>query len=260
MIPLFSDEGRRALYALAERPVLYAFDFDGTLAPLARDPSTVRLARAVRDGLTDLARRVACAVVSGRSLTDLVSRLDGAVLYVIGNHGIESPIAEPARVREAERICLAWKDTLASQLAAPFKDLGVEVEDKRYSLTVHFRGAAPSPGIHRAVEDLLGRFAPAPRLIAGKSSINVLPPGMGGKGPAVLALMRHLGRSGLFFVADDETDEDVFTLPDGLTMGVCVGKKNDSHAQYYIERQQEIEDVLRCLVDRLNNVPESAPR
>ena len=41
MTYVFSEEGRRALCALTEKPVLYAFDFDGTLAPISadRDPS-----------------------------------------------------------------------------------------------------------------------------------------------------------------------------------------------------------------------------
>ena len=35
MTYLFSDEGRLALRALASRPILYAFDFDGTLARIS---------------------------------------------------------------------------------------------------------------------------------------------------------------------------------------------------------------------------------
>lgn len=50
--------------------------------------------------------------------------------------------------------------------------------------------------------------------------MNVLPPGSTTKGEAALALMFHLKQEGPFFVGDDETDEDVFGLREGLIMGV----------------------------------------
>lgn len=54
------------------------------------------------------------------------------------------------------------------------------------------------PLVDRAVPHLIGNHG--------------LPPGKGGKGPAALALMVHLRWAGLFFIGDDETDEDVFEL------------------------------------------------
>jgi hypothetical protein len=45
-------------------------------------------------------------------------------------------------------------------------------------------------------------LTPVPRLIAGKASVNVVPPGCPLKGDAALALMRHLQCDGLFFVGE----------------------------------------------------------
>lgn len=70
------------------------------------------------------------------------------------------------------------------------------------------------------------------------------------------ALMVRLRCSGLFFIGDDETDEDVFGLTEGLMMGVRVGHQAESLARYYLKHQSEIEEVIRFLVRRLDRTPE----
>jgi trehalose 6-phosphate phosphatase len=257
MIYLLSDEGRRTLRAVATRSILYAFDFDGTLAPISPDRDAVKIPRAVYEWLKELAKRAPCAVVSGRALADLVPRVNGAVPYLIGNHGIEGPTTTAEAARSAEGICLKWKESLAADFARPLKDLSVEVEDKRFSLTFHFRHAAEPAKAHLAILSVLQQLTPPPRVVAGKLSVNALPPGHGGKGPAVLALMRNLKRDGLFFAGDDETDETVFALKEGLAMGIRIGRHQESRARFYLHHEGEMEEVLRFLVHRIDRTPES---
>ena len=122
MIHALSEAGLRALRDAASRPLLYAFDFDGTLAPISSDRHAVTLSPGVAEWLRELAKRVPCAVVSGRALADVLLRTNGIVPHVIGNHGIESPLTSRSTLAEAERICAGWKreleSTLASELAA----------------------------------------------------------------------------------------------------------------------------------------------
>jgi trehalose 6-phosphate phosphatase len=258
MIALLSAEGRDALRAVAGRSVLYAFDFDGTLAGISSDRRNVTLSPAIYGWLHELAARAPCAVVSGRALSDLTPRVNGAVPYLIGNHGVESPLTPDATLNAAERICLGWMKQLDGDLAGPFNHAGVEVENKRYTLTFHYRGAGDPATVERTLVLLLNRLTPAPRLIVGKASVNALPPGNIGKGAAALDLMVHLRCRGLFFIGDDETDEDVFGLGEGLIMGVRVGHRAGSRARYYLKRQDEIEDVIRFIVHRLDGTPDIA--
>ena len=258
MTYLFSDEGRLALRALASRPILYAFDFDGTLARISPDRDTVKLSQSIYEGLSELANRLPCAIVSGRALSDLASRIDGAVPHLIGNHGLESPFTAPATLIQAEKICEGWMQRLRTEFIQPLKDYGAEVENKRYTLTLHYRRADEPARVRMALVLLLNQLAPTPRLIFGKASVNVLPPGEGGKGPAVLALMRHLRQTGLFFIGDDETDEDVFELTEGLAMGVRVGPHEKSRAKYFINHQGEIKDILCFLIQCIDRTPESS--
>ena len=258
MTYLFSDEGRRALRALTSRPTLYAFDFDGTLARSSEDRDTVELSQSIYEGLSELAHRIPCAIVSGRSLSDLASRVNGVVPHLIGNHGLESPLTAPATLIRAEHICKGWMQRFETDFIQSLKMYEAEVENKRYTLTLHYRGTDDPARVRTALVLLLDQLAPTPRLIFGKASVNVLPPGETGKGPASLALMRHLQQTGLFFIGDDETDEDVFELSEGLVMGVRVGPHEKSRAGYFIHHQGEIKDILRFLIDCLGRTPESS--
>jgi len=258
MTPVTLNEGLNDLRALATQSILYAFDFDGTLAKISSDRDGVTLSPSTHGWLRELATRAPCAIVSGRALSDLAPRVNGAVPYLIGNHGLESPLTPPAALNLAEGICQAWMKHVDTDLARPFKIAGVEVENKRYTLTLHYRGAKEPDRVQKELVLMLNRLTPAPRLIFGKASVNVLPPGQDGKGPAALALMHHLRQTGLFFIGDDETDEDVFELSEGLVMGVRVGRHEESRAKYFINHQGEIVNVLRFLVHRLDRTPEPA--
>lgn len=257
MTYLLSEEGRLALRALTSRPILYAFDFDGTLARISQDRDTVTLSQSIYEGLSELAQHIPCAIVSGRALNDLVSRVDGVVPYLIGNHGLEGPLTAPAMLIRAEHICQGWMQRLETDFIQPLNQHGAEIENKRYTLTLHYRGTDEPDRVRMALVLLLNKLVPTPRLIFGKASVNVLPSGEGGKGQAVLALMHHLRQTGLFFIGDDETDEDVFRLSEGLAMGVRVGRHSESLAQYYVKDQGEIEDVIRTLLHRLDRTPDS---
>ena len=254
MIYLLSDEGRRALKAITGQALLYAFDFDGTLAPISADRDAVRMSPIVTEWLQELAKRAPCAVVSGRALRDVAPRINGAVPHLIGNHGIESPLAPAAELARAELICAKWNRELTTRMET-LKELGAEIENKQYTLTVHFRHAKAPAEASEQILFLLSRLVPAPHLLHGKFSINALPPWQVGKGPAALALMAHLRLNGLFYIGDEETDETVFALAQGLTMGVRVGRPTDSRAGFFLHHQEEIEEVLHFLVHHLDRMP-----
>jgi len=257
MIYLLSEEGRKALRKIAGRTVLYAFDFDGTLAKLSPQRGNVKLSPITHEWLRELARRGSCAVVSGRTLADLASRMNGVVPYLIGNHGIENPLTAGEWLQPVEQVCLEWTTQLEGDIGRQLKDLSVDIELKRYSLTLHYRAAEDPAAVERVLTPLLQELNPVPRVITGRCSVNLLPPGSAGKGKAALALMSHLRCEGLFFIGDDTTDEDVFALNEGLVMGVRVGFHPESQAGYYLKSQSEVEDVLRFLVHRIDGTPET---
>jgi trehalose 6-phosphate phosphatase len=240
---------RNLLVQWARADVLLAFDFDGTLAPI----SAQRHAAAMRARTSALLSRACalfpCAVISGRSLTDLSARLPRhPSLRLVGNHGIEPS--------ERQDECARWVAHSTPILRAALAGVaGVEVENKLYSISVHYRFAASRKTVMRALERALLMLNPAPRVVGGKLVINLFPPGAGDKGTALAQVMHEARVSRAIYVGDDDTDEDVFERewPDDDLLGnvvtIRVGRSRSSAATYFIRGQERIDDLLRVLVD-----------
>src|SRR5687767_7147054 len=91
-IPHWTERWNELETHLASRPrLLVATDFDGTLAPIVPHPEDARLPGATRG----LMRRIAAcddilfAVISGRELEDVRTRVGLDTLLYAGNHGLE---------------------------------------------------------------------------------------------------------------------------------------------------------------------------
>src|SRR4051812_18593568 len=89
MTLLFSQEGRRRLDEVVKAGLLCAFDFDGTLAPIVPQPESARLPCDIRQRLIALSDFAPVAIITGRSVTDIHSRLGLDADFILGNHGIE---------------------------------------------------------------------------------------------------------------------------------------------------------------------------
>ena len=250
---LLTDEGRARLAELTKRPALYAFDFDGTLARIVRERQAARLAPDVRRWLSELSRLVPTAVVSGRSLSDLRVRVGAEIPYLIGNHGMEAPDTSPEVRLHAIQVCQGWKEQLDGEAAAQLADVGVQIEDKGFSLTFHYRLSAQKPRARTLLFEWVARLTPSPRLVLGKAVVNAVPPGMPHKGSALESLIERTEVEQALYVGDDDTDEDVFTLPDSRILSVRIGIKQTSHAGYYLRSQAEMTTLLQELVGTLES-------
>ena len=252
MTDLLSEEGQRALCAFAARAPLCLFDFDGTLAPLAPDPAGVLLPPAVRTKLLALQQRVPVGIVTGRSLADMRERLGFVPDYLIGNHGLEGVPGERRRHAALVEVCSRWKHWLAPRVAAI--DPAIWLEDKHYSLSLHYLQARDHPQAMAGLSGLFAQLQPVPRIIPGKCIFSLLPAGRGDKGEAVRQLMRFTHLDSALYVGDDVTDEDVFRLPDPGIFSVRVGRSDTSTARWHIDGHHAIgtllDELLRCVPPR----------
>jgi trehalose 6-phosphate phosphatase len=255
--PLFSKKGREELRRLARGTTLYAFDFDGTLAPIVPDPAQARAAERVTRPLAQLAQLVPVAVVSGRAQRDLIERLPCEIAYLVGNHGNEGLPTEQDSTRLVE-ICRAWRTGLELQLLAPEFE-GVRLEDKGQSLSLHYR-AAPDPAAASAVlRKLAHGLAPQPTVIDGKMVLNLLPPDAMTKFEALQTLVAHEGVDNVFFVGDDDTDEIVFERAPADWTTVRIDPVDDSRARFCLNEQASIEVLLAHLVAEHEAEPARRP-
>ena len=239
-----------ALAAFATGNVLAAFDYDGTLAPIAPDPKAAPMRQRTRRLLKEVADRYPCVVISGRRRDDLARCLDGIVVaHLAGNHGAEpwgkKKAVHATRVRQ-------WRSQLEQQLS---RVRGIVVEDKKYSLTIHFRHAQSKRAAIAAIDAAVGALRGA-RAIPGKETVNLLPRGAVNKGHALERARRLLGCDLMIYVGDDDTDEDAFVhARGGRMMGIRIGQLQRSRATYHLKDQREIDALLQRLISLRGKPP-----
>jgi trehalose 6-phosphate phosphatase len=203
-------------------------DVDGTLLDLAPTPLEVVVPPDLTVALGRLSKRIggALAFVSGRPLAELDLFFQPLRLPAIAGHGAELRLAD-GTVRRASTF-------LDPQLKADIMSIaddkpGVVIEDKNYSVAVHYRQA---PHLGHAVRDevnaICARFpATAIEILPGKAVVEVKQPAFN-KGTAVRELMQHAPFTGRrpIFIGDDVTDETAFeVLPEFNGIGFSVGRE-----------------------------------
>ncbi len=255
---LLSEPGLRRLADFCLQPALYAFDFDGTLAPIVQVPMEAQMGPSTRGWMDKLDLLAPVAVVSGRSVHDLGFLLHGfRPRYLVGNHGLEGTPSGEKMHAAAARMCSAWVGQLQQVLPERLFREGVALENKTLSLTLHYRGARGHDQVRAEIAGLLkqaetsGELQPAPRIIPGKDVFNLVPPGAPHKGNAVVELIENAGFAQALYVGDDDTDEDVFRMQDPRILGIRVGAITGSAADFYLHDLGEVDLLLSTLVSLL---------
>ena len=246
---LLTEAGKSDLGALLKVRSLYAFDFDGTLAKIVREHHAAKLSRPIRFWLEELGKRAPTAVISGRSVEDLRSRVGTVVSHLIGNHGSEDPHTCREAMQQVRETSSGWLQWVNDRFHDELTRSGVVVENKSYSLSFHYRTTNQRDAARALISRIVAELSPPPRIVLGKSVVNVMPPTASHKGTALLEYMRRLDCSAALYVGDDVTDEDVFALRDTRILTVRIGRKKGSSARYFLNRQAEIAEVLRLLVE-----------
>jgi trehalose 6-phosphate phosphatase len=101
---------------------------------------------------------------------------------------------------------------------------------------------------------MLQALTPAPRIVAGKSIYNLLPEEAVHKGSAMEQLIRITGATSAIYVGDDVTDEDVFRLRRDDLLSVRVEPEAESAAPYFLEKHQDVSELIHALVARLREL------
>jgi trehalose 6-phosphate phosphatase len=243
MKALLTRENKALLDQLAWSNVLLAFDFDGTLAPIVANRHQAAMRARTARLFATVCERYPSAVISGRAKADVERRLSGAkVRYLIGNHGLEPG----TRLGTFERQMIRTHPLLETALeAVP----GIDIENKRYSLAVHYRRAREKPKARESIRRAVAGLPVPMRIIPGKLVINVVPEAAPSKGDALVALRDRTEADVAMYVGDDVTDEDVFRLDQpGRLFTIRVGRSRTSAARYYLRQQREIDALLEHLV------------
>jgi trehalose 6-phosphate phosphatase len=241
MIDILASSNVDVLSDFARSNTLLAFDYDGTLAPIVDDPDDAEMRPRTKALLTAVAALYPVTIISGRAQADVSRRLRGVgVSSVIGNHGIESWHRAGRSGADVQR----WLPAI-SAAAAPLK--GVVVEDKVFSVAVHYRASREKKSAKAAILRAAAAISGV-RVIPGKQVVNILPLDAPHKGIALERERRRLACDTAVYVGDDTTDEDVFSLDQpGRLLCIRVGSSRSSAAAYAIANQRAIDGLLSTL-------------
>lgn len=247
MKPALSEAGRAALHAVLRRQPLLAFDFDGTLAPIVQHPGDARVPAATAQLLARLARRWPVAIITGRAIGDVTPRLGFEPRFIVGNHGAEDPGEPGAPQWEA---ALEGLRTRVAAFAEPLAAAGVQVEDKRFSMALHYRLAPDAALALQCIQDLLAPVRQGLATVGGKCVVNVVAAGAPDKGDALAALVRRAGAGAALFVGDDLNDEAAFIKAPAHWMTVRVGRNPvATQARFYLPSRLQVGLLLQEILD-----------
>lgn len=220
----------RATAELAADSHLF-FDFDGTLAPIGDDPSTIQPAPGVVDALSKLAGVVGrIAIVSARPIEFLRDRFATlpAQVDLYGLYGLE---VYHGGQTHTDPTALDWAPVMTAVAERARAELPGEdtVEFKRLSVALHYR-TAPQLG------DQVERWAQAEakrlglRTQSGRMVVELKPPSDRDKGTVIAEAIRE-ARCAWYF-GDDLSDVRAFravrdrAASDRDFFGVCVAVSN----------------------------------
>src|SRR6266576_474587 len=236
---------------LSETAIL--LDIDGTLLELMPTPREVWVPPGLAKTLHRLHKRTngALALVSGRSINDIDLIFAPDQFPAVGGHGAEMRIRGDS---EAVDVSAPPMDKELKRRLAAIARLspGILLEDKGYSLALHYRLAPHAEkAIYEAVSLIRADLPNAPiEVLPGKCVCEIKHSGFT-KATGVLELMAHEPFKGRrpIFVGDDVTDEAVFgIMPDLGGLAFSVGRHATGVADYFDE-PGDVREWLAHLLD-----------
>ena len=228
-------------------------DIDGTLLDFAPTPREVWVPPGLAKTLHRLLQRTngALALVSGRSLNDIDLIFAPDTFPAVGGHGAEMRIDPDSEAVAAH--APPMDKELKRRLAAIARlSPGILLEDKGYSLALHYRLAPHAEkAIYEAVSLIRADLPNAPiEVLPGKSVCEIKHSGFT-KASGVLELMTHEPFKGRrpFFIGDDVTDETVFAImPDLDGLSFSVGRRAKGVAGHF-DAPSDVREFLAHLLD-----------
>jgi trehalose 6-phosphate phosphatase len=235
----------------------FFFDFDGVLAPVRLDPESVMPTPGVLEQLAVLESRVdKIGIISARPVEFLLSRFgELPSVSLFGLYGLESAIDGAIHVDPAAE---SWVPAIGSVISHARRQLpaGVYVEDKRLSVSLHYREHPE----HQAEVERWARAAAAESGLIeqqGRMVAELKPPVHVDKGTVLSAEVADL-RSGWYF-GDDLSDAKGFAAlrdrhqRDADFLGVCVAVRNaetghdlETQADFALADPGDMPELLAC--------------
>ena len=235
--------------------LLLATDFDGTIAPIVEAPQDAVIHGCAARLLERCASlpSLAVAVLSGRDVEDVRSRLGGLRVIVAGSHGLECVDAD-GRALWSTPSGLPEPDPA---LIAAIEAAGLRVERKKLAIAVHFRGHEL-----RDLDPLTSAFIAWARragleVIAGRKVVEARVAG-GSKGAALRRIAMLTKAHRVVYAGDDTTDFDALEFASEYGRAIFIA--SDEQRAPAIEPLSIVHSVEALSFSLIREVVENAPK
>jgi trehalose-phosphatase len=233
--------------------VFFFLDYDGTLTSIMPKPEMVKLKDSTRKILEQLSTNpnFSIAIITGRKIEEIESLVPVKNIIFAGNHGLElkGPAFHYVHAK-AKRYRKVIRDVLKRLQGLPKRFVGSFIEDKKLTLSYHFRGLREEQTVPALRKEFMQRIQPWLRkekveIVEGKKVFEIRPHVNWNKGSAVRwMLLRENPESLPIYIGDDKTDEHAFKALNDCGITIRVGLSRNSHAQYFVKDVYEVEQFL----------------
>ena len=244
-----------------ERIILF-LDYDGTLVPIKKHPALAIISIKQIKILKNLikSKNVFPILVSGREYSDIKRLVPIKNLIIASNHGFRITNGRENWIHPKVKALLPEIKKILRTLKSKLKSFpGAMVEDKKITITVHYRNAKISsvPAIKEIVEEIIKPASSKLKLTEGKKVFEIKPNIRWNKGEAVTRILKierlRKKEAIIVFIGDDKTDEDAFERLDGRGITIRVGYSGDSSAKYFLKNTNEVRKFLET-IESVNNI------
>jgi len=266
MVPTISDEQEindcLSTYLQKDDKLALLLDYDGTLAPLASHPSLTIIEPESEKAIYTLIKHpnLTLAVISGRGVDDVKTKMNFENIIFAGNHGLEIVFTNNSRYNH--QVPQDVKDNfekICHELTTKLCKNGAWLENKTHSLTFHYRNVPVEE--HEALNQQVKEIVEAHGFLAnrGHCSTEAKPPVQWNKGEAALYILRELfgnnweNKVKVIFAGDDTTDEDAMKALKGKAVTFRVSNQPEiiTNADYRVPSTDVVAKILTWIVKRL---------
>ncbi|MGC8900803.1 MAG: trehalose-phosphatase [bacterium] len=194
--------------------VFLFFDYDGTLTPIVDTPQAAVLDEGMRALLNMLKSKYPIAIISSRSLVDIMGMVNIRDIIYAGNHGAEIWDGKNIIKGNINPVDIALLHEFKEKISTALKDIGgVMVEDKTVTLSIHYRNVKQQDIENTVIRfwNVANSYKERLKITEGKKVFEVRLLNAWNKGDAVLWILKNFGAGKIpIYIGDDSTDEDAF--------------------------------------------------
>ena len=245
------------VFSSGKKNILF-LDYDGTLTPIVERPELAVLSSEMKDILEKLSHKYTVAIVSGRLREDVQKLVGIEGIFYAGSHGFDIKGPSFSLIQKDAESIIPLISKVTENINNAFGKIeGVIIEDKKFSVAVHYRLLKDDKylDVIRSYLDNIIKNNSSLRIMEGKKVFEIMPRIDWNKGKAVRWIMEALGfnfnEANVIYIGDDTTDEDAFRIVRARGTGILVSDKpRKSTADFRISSPFEVKKLFDYLLSQ----------